>query len=104
MPFLSPGDLPDPGIEPGSPALHADVLPCEPPGKPPVVRSVILYFLQKLLYGRQFVNMLSKIFNVHTHCSIHSTSRNFSKNSYLMFSIKALFILFFFKKKKKTSN
>ena len=24
LPFLSPGDLPDPGIEPGSPALQAD--------------------------------------------------------------------------------
>ena len=31
--FLSPGDLPDPGIEPRSPALQADSLPCEPPGK-----------------------------------------------------------------------
>ena len=27
-------DLPDPGIEPGSPALQADSLPSEPPGKP----------------------------------------------------------------------
>ena len=31
---LSSGDLPDPGIELGSPALHADSLPSEPPGKP----------------------------------------------------------------------
>ena len=31
--FPSPGDLPDPGIEPGSPALQADALPSEPPGK-----------------------------------------------------------------------
>ena len=30
----SPGDLPDPGIEPGSPALQADCLPPEPQGKP----------------------------------------------------------------------
>ena len=29
-----PGDLPDPGIEPRSPALRADSLPSEPPGKP----------------------------------------------------------------------
>ena len=28
----SPGDLPNPGIEPRSPALQADSLPCEPPG------------------------------------------------------------------------
>ena len=33
LPFLSPGDLPDPGIEPRSPALQADALPSEPPGK-----------------------------------------------------------------------
>ena len=30
LPFLSPGDLPDPGIEPGSPALQADSLQSEP--------------------------------------------------------------------------
>ena len=35
LPFLSPGDLPDPGIKPGSPALQADALSSEPPGKPP---------------------------------------------------------------------
>ena len=32
-PFASPGDLPDPGIEPGSPVLQADSLPAELPGK-----------------------------------------------------------------------
>ena len=30
LPFPSPGDLPDPGIEPRSPALQADALTCEP--------------------------------------------------------------------------
>ena len=34
LPFPSPGDLPDPGTEPGSSALQADSLPTEPPGKP----------------------------------------------------------------------
>ena len=34
LPFSSPGDLPDPGIEPGCSALQADALPSEPPGKP----------------------------------------------------------------------
>ena len=34
VPFPSPGDLPDPGIEPRSPTLQADALPSEPPGKP----------------------------------------------------------------------
>ena len=32
LPFPSPGDLPDPGIKPGSLALQADALPSEPPG------------------------------------------------------------------------
>ena len=31
-PFLSPGDLPNPGMETRSPALQADSLPAEPPG------------------------------------------------------------------------
>ena len=33
-PFPSPGDLPNPVIEPSSPALQADSLPAEPQGKP----------------------------------------------------------------------
>ena len=32
LPFPSPGDLPNPGIEPWSPSLRADTLPSEPPG------------------------------------------------------------------------
>ena len=40
-----PGGLPDPGIQPGSPALLAEALPSEPPGSPAeawLVHSVIL--------------------------------------------------------------
>ena len=33
LPFLSSGDLPNPGIEPRSPTLQEDSLPAEPPGK-----------------------------------------------------------------------
>ena len=33
LPFPPPGDLPDPGIEPGAPALQVASLPFEPPGK-----------------------------------------------------------------------
>ena len=36
LPFPSPGYLPGPGIEPGSPALQADALPSELLGKPRV--------------------------------------------------------------------
>ena len=34
LPFPSPGNLPNPGIEPRSSTLQADALPSEPPGKP----------------------------------------------------------------------
>ena len=34
LPCPPPGNLPNPGIEPRSPALQADSLPAEPPGKP----------------------------------------------------------------------
>ena len=33
LPYPSQGDLPNPGVKPGSPALQADSLPSEPPGK-----------------------------------------------------------------------
>ena len=45
LPIPSPGDLPDPGIEPGSPALQADSLPSEPPGKLQRTRLLLIYTL-----------------------------------------------------------
>ena len=39
QPFPSPGDVPDPGIEPRSPTLQVDSLPSEPPGKPRLGRG-----------------------------------------------------------------
>ena len=41
LPFLSPGDLPDPGIKPRFPALQADSLLSEPPGKPSFPHTLI---------------------------------------------------------------
>ena len=37
LPFPSAADLPDPGIESGSPALQAAALPSKPPGKPQIL-------------------------------------------------------------------
>ena len=45
LPFASPEDLPDPGIEPRSPTLQADALPSEPPGKPHKMVSTRLTLL-----------------------------------------------------------
>ena len=46
MPSPSPGDLPNPGIKPGSPALPPDSLPTEPPGKPPLPLDPVKHSLQ----------------------------------------------------------
>ena len=43
LPFPSPGHLPNPGIEPGSPALRADSLPSKPPGKTLLHLTTSLY-------------------------------------------------------------
>ena len=40
LPIPSPGDLPDPGIEPGSPAFQEDSLPTELRGKP-LINTVV---------------------------------------------------------------
>ena len=48
--FPSPGDLPNPGIEPRSPALQVDSLPAEPQGKPPQIIFIHFLFLVLLLF------------------------------------------------------
>ena len=54
LPFLSPGDLPDPGIEPRSPTLQVDSLPSEPPGKSVRKREIIYVTMGS------FISMLNK--------------------------------------------
>ena len=50
LPFPSPGNLPDPGIEPGSPTLQADSLPYEPPGKLLFLKELLKFLLFSLLH------------------------------------------------------
>ena len=42
---LCQGNLLDPGIEPGSPALQVDSLPSEPPGKT-ILNTTLMFFLR----------------------------------------------------------
>ena len=49
LPFPSPGDLPNPGIEPGSPALQADALPSEPPWKPLLPKITVIFTKYNLI-------------------------------------------------------
>ena len=44
FPFPSPGDLPKPGIEPGSPVLQAHSWPTELQGKPSCIGRQVLYY------------------------------------------------------------
>ena len=57
LPFSSPGDLPNPGIQQGSPALQEDSLPAELPGKP---KSLMLY---QLSYPGSYINIIHWKFN-----------------------------------------
>ena len=46
LPLPFPEDLPDPGIEPESPALQVDSLPSEPPGKLMMVHAAFIIIFQ----------------------------------------------------------
>ena len=64
LPFPSPGDLPDPGIEPGSPAFQADSLPSELPGKPSgpnTPRIILKYFIS---FSLPYMLLLSRLFTL----------------------------------------
>ena len=81
--FPSLGDLPNPGIEPRSPALQLDSLPPEPPGKPKSTGVGSLSLLQwifltqesnrGLLHCRWIIYQLSHKGRLYT-CDLHSIS------------------------------
>ena len=63
LPFPSPGDLPNPGIEPRSPTLQADALNSEPPGKPLKTYMLELKHTEELHdfgFGNDFLDMIPK--------------------------------------------
>ena len=68
LPFPSLGDLPGPRIEPRSPALQADTLPSEPPGK---------YHFQDLDPQLTVCYTLTQSIYVYTHTHIPNRSQSF---------------------------
>ena len=54
VPLPSPGDLPDPGTEPGSLALQTDTLLSEPPGKPVSILA-IFSLVVFLIFGHLYI-------------------------------------------------
>ena len=87
LPFPSPGDLPDPGIEPGSPTLQADALPSEPLGKP--------FFHWSVFYLQYYINFKGPMYwfdilidytsyKVVIKCSLYFLCYNYILVSYFM--------------------
>ena len=64
LPFPSPGYLPDPGIEPGSPTLQADSLRSEPPEKP-------VFFEGRTYMKRKCCNTIEKQSN--SRCGFYAS-------------------------------
>ena len=58
LPFSPPGDLSNPGIEPRSPALQADSLQSEPPGKPYQLLLKINSWIDPLLSITNATNLI----------------------------------------------
>ena len=58
LPFLSLGDLPNPESEPRSPALQADSLPSEPPGKP-----IKCHISQHQIFSGAWLNKVYRLTN-----------------------------------------
>ena len=85
LPFPSPGDLPDPGIEPESlvsPALAGGFFTTEPPGKPPLSEGLcsniwvkIFLFLTCLSTSKEILSVLAKVSRKQSNLSwmLHST-------------------------------
>ena len=86
LPFPSPGDLPDPGIEPRSPALQADSLPAEPPGMPYSAKATTIFAYlinfkfhsSRLLvvFSKTFLKILYFWFSLFGKCKMNSTALN----------------------------
>ena len=66
--FSSPGDLPNPGIEPRSPALQADSLQSEPPRKPNKLLT------DSLMYFSVYISVLCSCFSF--YLEVLPTSQN----------------------------
>ena len=62
LPFPSPGDLPDPGIKPGSPALQADSLLTELQGEPNSTLKYLKKFKEYCVNANQGISCLKHYF------------------------------------------
>ena len=102
LPFSSPGDLPNPGIKPGSPALQTEALPSEPPGKKPTVYYkysiylvsylVIIYLIiYNTIY--LYINKILYVIHIYIYMHIYTPKMSLVRNIYKPYSVK--YVIFY---------
>ena len=86
QPFPYPGDLPNPGIEPRSPALQVDSLPAEPQGKPKNTGAGSLSLLQQIFLIQEsnwgFLNCRQILYQLSYQGSPNRTLVTFKLHTY----------------------
>ena len=75
LPFPSPGNLPNPGIDPASPVLADRFFTTEPPGKPMVVPTVIPFLIEI------YVTPIATHTHRHTHTHKEENRRDVFPNA-----------------------
>ena len=90
LPFPSPVDLPNPGMEPGSPALQTDALPSEPAGKPHYdanfqANRFSQLFSTLFLAPKTYLQTLLREWVIY-HFSINALNHFFLQNHFVLFS------------------
>ena len=82
MPFPSPGDLPNPGTEPGPPTLQAHALPSKPPGKPKTITPTTETVCVPAQLGPPGSPQAKQLHHLHAQLSLgQSCDRKKKKNS-----------------------
>ena len=76
QPFPSPGDLPNPGIKPRSPALQADSLPAEPQGSPRILEWVAYPFSSRSSQPRNWIRVSCIAGGFFTNWAIREAQHN----------------------------
>ena len=77
LPFPSPGDLPNPGLESGCPGLQAEALLSEPPRKPTFTKYIAfceLYFFFFFIILHVFITSLTSAYNKISNTSLIPSS------------------------------
>ena len=82
LPFLSPGNLPNPGIEPRSPTLQADTLSAEPKGKPKNIGVGSLSLLQWIFPTQELNQGLLQVDFFFTNGDIREAQNTAQKDIY----------------------